>query len=81
MEVDRHQLENQRIFSAERMYPAVRSAQQADARRAWLSSAVEFRRVTKALITMCAGDQEREMVGRPLSMLPDARKAVERITA
>ena len=70
-----------RIGSVEKRYSAIRRAQQADARRRWLSSADEFRRVTRSLIATCDSDQARELFTRPLSMLPDARKAIEQITA
>ena len=72
-------LDARRIASAERHYTRVRRQIQSGARKAWLESAVEFRRVTKELICGCDADT-RERVNEVLSQLAPARNVVRRIT-
>ena len=72
-------LDARRIASAERNYPRVRRLQQATARRDWLTAAAEFRSSTKRLLYSASPD-ERALLNRPLSQLPDAQKAVSGIT-
>ena len=74
-----HDLEATRIGSVERKYTAVRRAQQAAARRAWLVSAKDFRKITKRLMRTCDEDTQHR-VNDVLSQLTPARNAVRRIT-